>query len=93
MTDRKLKEPQSTQSHHQRHSSGDAVSKLFSQILIRHLEEAQIRVKEKDAHKQERKRLTVTELIKWEVWPNMIKIACKCYNSRSPAVYVCTCDS
>lgn len=84
MTDRKLKEPQST--HHQRHSSGDAVSKLFSQILIRHLEEAQIRVKEKDAHKLEGKSLNVTELIKWEVWPNMIKIACKCYNSRNPAV-------
>ena len=75
MTDQKLKEPQSA--HHQRHSSVDAVSKLFSQILIRHLEEAQIQVKEKDAHKLEEKHLNVTELIEWEVWPYMMKIACK----------------
>ena len=81
MTAHKLKEPQSA--HHQRHSSGDAVSKLFSQILIRHLEEAQIRVKEKDAHRLED--INVTELIKWEVWPNMMKIACKCY-SISPTL-------
>lgn len=75
MTDQELEEPQST--HYQRHSSGDAVSKLFSQILKKHLEKAKILVKEKDGYKLEERSLTVTELIKWEVWPNMIKIACK----------------
>ena len=91
MTDRKLKETQSA--HHQRHSSGDAVSKLFSRILIGYIEKAQIRVKKKDAIcKLEGTSLNVTELIKWEVWPNMMKIACKCYSINPVGdVHMTTC--
>ena len=61
----------------QRHSSG-YVSKLFSQILTRHLEEPSSKKrKEKNVFKLKKQKITIDELVSWEVWPKLMKITCK----------------
>ena len=61
----------------QSQSSGN-VSKLFSLILTRHLEEPNSKkMKEKEAFKQKKQKLTFAELVSWEVWPKLMKITCK----------------
>lgn len=64
----------------EKQSSGD-VSKLLSRILTRQLEKHN-QMKEKDVHRLQREKLNINELVRWEVWPIMMKITCKlsCHN-------------